>query len=105
MTPAGERLGDAPRTSSTRLLFSVAAALALAVTVIFATIGDGVDAPEATGLRALIVAHAHTLVWLLLTVAFVIAAVCARWTRLAGAIALASAALYATFLIAVFLWR
>lgn len=96
---------DGPQPRRTRVLFSAAAALALVVTMIFATIGDGVEAAEATGLRAVVVEFGHTLVWALLTVAFTIAAVRGAWTRLAGGVAVAAAVAYVAFLSAVFLWR
>jgi hypothetical protein len=91
-------------TTRTRVLFGAATAVALVVTVVFATVGDGVEA-EATGLRAVVIEAGHTLVWALLTVAFAIATVGARWSRLSNAIALAAGVTYAVFLIAVFVWR
>lgn len=91
--------------SRVRTMYGIAAAVALLVTVIFATLGDGVDVREASGLRGVIVDDGHTLVWVLLTVAFAIATVRARWTRLAGAVAVAAGIVYAVFLVAVFLWR
>ncbi len=91
--------------SRARVLYSLAAAASLVVAVIFGTIGDGVDVPEATGLRAIIVDVGHTAVWVLLTIAFAVAAVRGSWVRAAGAIAVAAGVLYALFLVAVFLWR
>lgn len=91
-------------TSRSRLLFAFAAGAALVVSVIFATVGDGVDVPDATGLRAAVVECGHILVWMLLTLAFTIAAVRGRWTRLAGLVALVAGLSYAVFLISVLLW-
>ncbi len=88
-----------------RAAFSLAAAVALVVTVVFATVGDGVEVPDATGLRAIIVDGGHTAVWALLTVAFAIAAVRGRWGRVSNGFAVAAGILYAVFLIAVFVWR
>lgn len=88
-----------------RLLYALAAAAALVVAVVFGTAGDGVEVPEATGLRAFIIDGGHTLVWVLLTIAFAIAAVRGSWVRTAGAIAVAAGVVYAVFLVAVFLWR
>lgn len=95
----------AATSSRRRIAYSVAAAAALVVTVVFGTIGDGVEVPDADGLRALIVDGGHTGVWALLTVAFAIAAVRGRWTRTSNGLALAAGILYGAFLIAVFLWR
>jgi hypothetical protein len=88
-----------------RVVFSLAAAIALVVTVVFATVGDGVDVPDAVGLRAVVVDGGHTAVWALLTVAFAIAAVRGRWGRVSNGVAVAAGILYAVFLIAVFVWR
>lgn len=88
-----------------RVAFSLAAAVALVVTVVFATIGDGVEVPDAAGLRAVVVDSGHTAVWALLTVAFAIAAVRGRWGRVSNGFAVAAGILYAVFLIAVFVWR
>ena len=87
-----------------RALYGVAFAGAAVVTAIFATVGDGVDVPGATGLRLAIVEGGHTLVWALLTVAFAIAAIRGRWTRPSNACAVAAGVLYAVFLLAVFAW-
>ncbi|MDT0143596.1 hypothetical protein [Microbacterium sp. PRC9] len=88
-----------------RGLFGAATAVALVVAVVFATIGDGVEVAEATGLRAAVIDGGHTLVWVLLTVAFAIATVRARWSRLSNAIAIAAGITYALFLVGVFVWR
>jgi hypothetical protein len=88
-----------------RALYGLASAAALVVTVVFATVGDGVETPEATGLRLAVVDGGHTLVWALLTAAFAIAAVRARWGRLSNGLAVAAGIAYAIFLIAVFVWR
>ena len=89
----------------TRAVFGAAAAVALVVTVVFATVGDGVEVPEATGLRAVIIDRGHTVVWILLTLAFAVATVRGRWSRTAGGLAVAAGLMYAVFLLAVFLWR
>jgi hypothetical protein len=94
-----------PPTRRPRVLYSLASAAALVVTVVFSTVGDGVDVPDAAGLRRVIVDGGHIGVWALLTVAFAIAAVRGRWGRVSNGIALAAGALYAVFLIAVFVWR
>ena len=88
----------------TRALFVGAALISLVVTVVFATVGDGVAVAEATGLRAVVVEAGHTLVWALLAAAFAIAAARARWSRLSNAIAITAGVVYLLFLIAVFLW-
>lgn len=88
-----------------RALYATASVLALAVTVVFATVGDGVDAPEAGGLRRAVIEGGHILVWALLTVAFGIAAARGSWTRLSNGIAIAAGVTYAVFLIAVFVGR
>ena len=72
------------------------------VTILFATIGDGVAVPQAQGLRRIIVDHAHTLTWLLLTVAFGLAAVRGSWTRRSHWLALAAGGCYLVFLANVF---
>ena len=94
--------GDSP--TRTRALFGGTALISLVVTVVFATVGDGVAVAEATGLRAVIVEAGHTLVWAMLTGAFAIAVARARWSRLSNAIAIAAGVVYLLFLIAVFLW-
>lgn len=97
--------GSSSRPSPRRRWFALAAAVAAAVAVVFATVGDGVEVPEATGIRALIVDVGHTAVWALLAVAFAIAAARGRWSRLSHGIALAGGVVYVAFLAAVFLWR
>lgn len=94
-----------PPTSRARVGYSLAAAVALVITVVFSTIGDGVDVPEATGLRSFAIEGGHTAVWVLLTVAFAIAAVRARWNRVSNIVAVAAGVVYAAFLIAVFVAR
>ena len=88
----------------TRLLFGLAAAIALVVTGIFAFVGDGVDVPAATGSRRGIVDLEHTAVWALLTAAFGAAAADGRWSRTANGLAMGAGVGYAAFLIAVFWW-
>ncbi len=89
--------------TSIRRRYALAAAGALAVTIVFATIGDGVEVPGATGLRRVVVDVGHTAVWGLLTAAFGLAAVRGRWTRLANGLAVAAGVGYAVFLVAVLL--
>ncbi|MFE5409737.1 hypothetical protein [Microbacterium sp. NPDC056569] len=98
-------MSEKQQATRARALFGAAAAVALVVAVIFATVGDGVEVPGVTGLRAWVIDGGHTLVWVLLTVAFAIAAVRAAWSRLSNGIAIAAGITYAVFLIAVFVWR
>lgn len=84
-----------------RLLFGIGTGVALVVTIVFATVGDGVDA-EATGLRGAVVDYGHTLVWALLALALGIAAVAGRWQRVSNALAVAAGVLYGAFLVALF---
>lgn len=93
--------------SRARVLFGAAAAVALVVAVVFASVGDGVEVEvaEATGLRAVVIEGGHTLVWVLLAIAFAIATVRAKWSRLSNVLAIAAGITYAAFLIAVFVWR
>jgi hypothetical protein len=93
-----------PTPRSKRPLFALAALGAAAVTAVFATVGDGVEVPDASGLRALVVDAGHTAVWALLALAFAIAAVRGRWTRVSNGIAIAAGILYLVFLVAVFVW-
>ena len=88
-----------------RVLFGAAAAVALVVAVVFASVGDGVEVAEATGLRSVVIEGGHTLVWVLLAIAFAIATVRAKWSRLSNVLAIAAGITYAAFLIAVFVWR
>lgn len=88
-----------------RLGYALAAAGCAAVTAVFATVGDGVDVPSATGVRRVVIDGGHQLVWALLAGAFTAAAIRGRWSRPAGALATAGAATYALFLFAVFLWN
>jgi len=103
--PRRPRRAGSHRAGSRRAWFVAGAVAATAVTVVFATIGDGVEVPGATGLRALLVDLGHTAVWALLAAAFAIAAVRGRWTPLSNRIALAAGAVYVAFLVAVFVWR
>ena len=86
-----------------RRAFTLAAFAAGAVTVVFATVGDGVDAQDATGARAAVVDHGHTATWALLASAFVVAAVRGRWARVSQGLATAGGVCYAVFLAAVLL--
>ena len=93
-----------PPGARTRRWYGIAAAGTLIVTMIFATVGDGVEVSEATGLRHTVIAFGHTLVWALLTVAFVIAAVRGQWSKPSQIVAVAAAISYGLFLFAVFIW-
>lgn len=92
-----------PTDSTKRGFYLLGTTVAVAVTVIFATVGDGVEVPEATGLRRLAVEAGHIAVWALLSVAFLIAAVRGRWDGPAGRVAVAAGITYALFLLAVLL--
>ena len=81
--------------------YALAAAGALAVTLVFATVGDGVEVAAATGPRRVVVDLGHTAVWALLTAAFGTAAVRSGWNRLSNGLALAAGATYGVFLLAV----
>ncbi|WP_293781467.1 hypothetical protein [uncultured Aeromicrobium sp.] len=85
--------------------YGLGTAVALTVTVIFATAGDGVKIVEASGLRRVVVDGGHTLVWLLLTIAFAIATAKRRWGRVSNSTAITAGVVYAVFLFAVFVWR
>lgn len=87
-----------------RRRYVVAAAVALIITVIFSTVGDGVEVSAAVGLRAGVIDFGHSLVWGLLTCSFSIAALHGRWTRLAQVFAVLAGVAYTVFLFAVFLW-
>lgn len=84
-----------------RLLFGIGAGVALVVTLIFATVGDGVES-EATGLRGAVVDYGHTAVWALLAVALGIAAAAGTWQRASSTLAITAGLLYAAFLAALF---
>ena len=88
-----------------RLWYGLGAVGAAAVATVFSTVGDGVSVPEASGLRGLVVEHAHTVTWVLLAAALAAAAVSRSWSRLAGGLAIAAGACYLAFSVAVFLLR
>ncbi|GAA4897981.1 hypothetical protein GCM10025789_14930 [Tessaracoccus lubricantis] len=88
---------------SRRVMFAVGCLAALTVTVIFLTLGDGVGASPAFGLRGVLVEVGHTAAWALLAVAFGLAAVRGRWSKVSNGLALAALGLYVAFLAAVFL--
>ncbi|WP_312676592.1 hypothetical protein [Microbacterium sp.] len=96
MTPSPE----VPR----RRWYALGAIAAAVVAIVFATIGDGVEVADATGLRRLVVDVGHQLVWALLAGAFAVAAARGRWGRIAQTLAVAAGILYLLFLFAVFLW-
>jgi hypothetical protein len=83
-----------------RGLFTAGALVAAAVTVVFATIGDGVEV-AAQGWAAPVIDYGHTAVWALLTAALGAAALTGRWTRTSGVLAAAALGVYALFLLAV----
>lgn len=78
------------------------AVVAAVVTVVFATAGDGVDAPETSGLRRVVIDHGHTATWAALALALGLAATRGRWQRLSQSLALLGGGLYAAFLLALF---
>ncbi len=84
-----------------RRWFALAAATSTVVAVVFLTVGDGVSAGDAVGVRRIVLDHGHTLTWILLAAAFWCAAAQGRWSRAAGGLALAAAASYVVFLISV----
>lgn len=84
-----------------RRVFSGAAVVAGAVAVVFLAAGDGVSAPHLTGPLALLPRWGHAGVWLLLSIAFVVAAVRTRWQRVSGLLALVAAVIYALLVLAV----
>jgi hypothetical protein len=83
-----------------RGLFTAGALVAAAVTIVFATIGDGVSITT-QGWAAPVLDYGHTAVWALLTAALGTAALTGRWTRTSGVLAAAALGMYALFLIAV----
>lgn len=85
---------------STRVKLGLGAAVALAVTLVFALVGDGVSTTRG-GPVGWIVNHAHTVVWALLTVALGLAAALGRWQAASGAIAVAALVSYGVFLVTV----
>jgi len=95
---------SSPPDARVRWWHGIAAAVALAITIVFTTVGDAVEMAEATGLRYVIVTFDHTLVWALLAVAFIIATIRGRWSKLSQIFAVTAGVSYDTFFIAVFLW-
>lgn len=93
------------RTARKRLIFALCAVVAAGVAVVFATIGDGVNIPEATGTRRILIDYAHTAVWVFLAAAFGVGALTGRWGQVAQWLAGGAAACYLTFLVAVFVAR
>lgn len=87
--------------SRRRLGFALATAAACVVTIVFATVGDGVHAAGKSGPRAALVDYGHIGVWVLLAGAFGVAAVTGTWTRASTGLAAAAGILYAIFLLAV----
>lgn len=86
----------------TRLRFAVATVAAAVVATVFATVGDGVDVPQASGLRRVLIDVGHVAVWVLLSVALLLAAIAGRWTRASQMLAVTAGVLYLAFLVAVF---
>ena len=87
-----------------RRYFALGAIGAGVIAAVFATVGDGVDVRDATGLRRIVVDAGHTAVWVLLCCALTVAAVRARWSRPSNVLAVAAGISYLVFLFAVFLW-
>ncbi|MCR6688691.1 hypothetical protein [Cellulomonas sp.] len=98
--PAGP--GPGAPAAARRWPFVLGGVGALVVAAVFATVGDGVDVPEANGLRGAVVEHAHTVTWALLAAALLNAARRPGWDRLSQTLAVAGGASYAGFLAAVF---
>lgn len=90
---------DSPRTSR---LYAAAAIGAAIITIVFATVGDGVDSDNG-GLQGFVIDHGHTAVWALLAAALGIAAVRGSWQQISGALAAAALAIYVVFVGAVVL--
>lgn len=86
-----------------RLAYAAGAVLAAAVTVVFAVVGDGVEASDRTGIARWVEDHAHTAVWALLTVALGTAAVRGAWAAVSQWAAVGAGALYVAFLATVLL--
>lgn len=89
-------------TRRARLGFGLAAAAAGLVATVFATVGDGVEVAQASGLRRVAIDTGHIAVWVLLTLALGVAACAGRWTRGSQLLAVAAGATYLVFLAAVF---
>ena len=87
-----------------RRWFTLAAVVAAVVAVVFSTVGDGVEVPDATGARRVIVDLGHQGVWVLLAGALAAAATRGRWGRPSQVLAVGAGILYLVFLSAVFLW-
>ena len=80
-----------------RRWFGLGALGALVIATILATVGDGVDAVTEGALASFVLEHFHTVAWVLLAVAFGLAAFLGRWTRASGWAALGALAAYGTF--------
>lgn len=79
--------------------FAVGAVAALTIATIFALVGDGVEVRGDHPLTALVLDRFHTLAWVLLAVAFGLAALVGRWTRASGWVALGGLACYVVFVV------
>ena len=90
--------------SRARTVYALCALGALAVAVTFLTVGDGVEVPDADGLRRFVIDFGHSAVWVLLFAAFAMAALRATWSQASSRLAAAAGVVYAVFLIAVFVW-
>ncbi len=88
--------GDSPA-GTRRIWFTLGAAAAAIVTLLFATIGDGTSSGSEEGL---LLEFGHVGVWALLTAALGVAAVVGRWQRISSLFALGALGLYATFVVA-----
>lgn len=84
-----------------RRWFALGALGALVVAIIFATVGDGIETRTDNAIRGFVIEHFHTLTWVLLAVAFGVAAATGRWVRVSSWLALAALACYAVFLLTV----
>lgn len=80
-----------------RRWFGMGAIGALVIATIFATVGDGVDVTTGDPLPSFVIEHFHTLAWVLLALAFGLAAFLGRWTPASGWVALGGLVAYGTF--------
>ncbi|WP_353815052.1 hypothetical protein [Agromyces sp. SYSU T00266] len=92
------------RKTAARVLFSVAAAVALLATVLYIAPGDrvGFDVGELTRQRTSALAHAA--MWASLTASFVVAAIRGAWSTVSTVFALIAGACFVYFLYAVYFW-
>lgn len=80
--------------------FIVGGAVASLVAVVFAVVGDGVQTTGGSGIRAVVADYGHTLVWVLLALAFGVAALSGVWGKASARLAVSAGLLYVGFLLA-----